>query len=471
MLFPTPEYACFFVLAFIGSWLLARWPAWHRLFLLLASYSFYGLWNWRFVPLLFGVSAFATGIAMLLQRTQSKGLRRALVTLAVLGLLSVLAIFKYLSFALATVAALFATLGARVEISVPELALPVGLSFFAFHGISLVVDSQRKQMSEQVTFVGGLLYVAFFPQLVAGPIARANQLLPQFTKPPHEGLDVAGAALLFARGLMKKALIANALAEHVVNPFYLAPQSAVSADAVLALYGYAVQIYCDFSGYTDMAIASAALLGYQLPQNFAAPYTAHSLRDFWRRWHMTLSRWLREYLYIPLGGSRNGRARTALALFITMTLGGLWHGAGMGFVLWGMSHGAMLVAERAWSTSSTPWVTRLRKSAGWRPLGWFLTFHFVCLTWVLFRSPSIDVAWEALRALVRPGRASLTGVATVLVLASLATQWIPSTWWERVAERWSKLPIAAQGAGVALVVLFVDALGPSGLWPFIYFQF
>jgi D-alanyl-lipoteichoic acid acyltransferase DltB (MBOAT superfamily) len=270
-------------------------------------------------------------------------------------------------------------------------------------------------------------------------------------------VDASAAFVLFLGGLAKKVLFANFLATHVVDPVYAAPEAATAVDALLAFYGYAAQIYCDFSGYTDMAIAAAMLLGYEFPQNFDSPYLAKSPQEFWRRWHISLSSWLRDYLYIPLGGSKKGKLRTALSLTVTMLLGGLWHGAGLTFLLWGALHGLALALQRL---------------VGRAP-GRLLTFHFVCVAWVLFRAPSLDVARAMFRALWHPtGAVTRGGFATAAtVLLALATQAVPARWTAAVAVRLGRLPLAAQALALSVGVVLIDALGPDGVLPFIYFQF
>jgi D-alanyl-lipoteichoic acid acyltransferase DltB (MBOAT superfamily) len=310
--------------------------------------------------------------------------------------------------------------------------------------------------------------------LVAGPILRASSFLPQLAAPPDpKAVDASRAFGLIVNGLVKKVLIANFLASRLVDPAFESPRLHGGLEALLAIYGYAAQIYCDFSGYTDIAIGSALLLGYRFPDNFNAPYLAQSPQDFWRRWHISLSSWLRDYLFIPLGGSRHGPWRTVAALALTMVLGGLWHGAAWTFVLWGALHGAGLIAHRLWSESSLGPIRRLRAARAWRVAATLLTFHFVCLGWVLFRAPSLETARELLGAL--GGRWELgpwMSVALVVALAAgLFGQAIPPAFGAAVRARASRLPLVAQGAALALAVLILEAMGPQGVAPFIYFRF
>ena len=267
------------------------------------------------------------------------------------------------------------------------IALPVGVSFFTFQAISYVVDVKRR-LVEPASTIDVAVYLSFFPHLVAGPIVRAREFLPQLATPRDPNHVAVGSGLaLIGLGLVKKVVIADYLARTVVDPVFAVPQSYHGADVLLAAYAYTAQIYCDFSGYTDMAIGLALLLGFVFPQNFRSPYRSLGFRDFWRRWHMTLSRFLRDFLYIPLGGNRKGKWKTYRNLFLTMLLGGLWHGAAWTFVLWGAFHGAGLCLEHGFARQ---W-ERVPK---W--LRWFVTFHLVVLGWIMFRAQSLSLFWATL---------------------------------------------------------------------------
>ena len=471
MLFPTVEYALFFVGAFAGAWALARRNDAHKLFLLVASWGFYAFWDWRFLPVLVGLSLEAALVAIALEQPGSEVRRRSLLGLGVGAVLLTLALFKYLGFAASVGLAALEGLGLSFSSPrLPEVALPVGISFFSFHAISLMVDAWRRRIPVRVRTLDALLYVAFFPQLVAGPILRASTFLPLLARPRNpSNIDLPLALQRIGLGLFKKAVLAQLLASALVDPVFDAPSEHSSLEVLLAVYGYAAQIFCDFSGYTDMALGSAALLGYAMPENFDAPYAAKSPQDFWRRWHISLSSWLRDYLFIPLGGSKGGPARTAAALGLTMVLGGLWHGAAWTFVAWGALHGAGLIIHRAWA-SWRP-VKSLRRSASWGVAAQVLTFHFVCAGWVLFRAPSLGSASELFTALVHgrsgPAPTWVAGIVLVALLVSL----IPGDGLAAARERFSRLPLVAQGAAFGLLVVALDAIGPRGIAPFIYFQF
>lgn len=475
MLFPTPEYALFFLVVFAAAWASRRSLCLHKALLLLASYFFYGYWDWRFLPLLVGISLVAAVVGRRLQVEARPAVRKAFLATGVTLALSGLAVFKYLGFASAAVVQLLDLLGLRhTPVAIPEIALPVGVSFFVFHGISLMVDAWRGRIPVRVTYLDSLLYVAFFPQLVAGPILRASNFLPQLAKPPDPAsVDAARALELIVVGLAKKVLVASYLATQLVDPVFASPMEHTGLEALLGVYAYAGQIYCDFSGYTDMAIGSALLLGYRFPENFDSPYHATSPQDFWHRWHISLSSWLRDYLFIPLGGSKKGPNRTLVNLALTMVLGGLWHGAAWTFVIWGAFHGAGLIVHRLWSQWEAPAVVRLRESAAWTWGSRLLCFHFVCLGWVLFRAPTLEATGEMLAAIASPWTTGpwLSALIVLTVALGVLGTWFPMAWREAARAQFAKLPVTAQGALFALVVLAIETAGPTGIAPFIYFQF
>jgi alginate O-acetyltransferase complex protein AlgI len=308
--FPTIEFAAFFVVVFVLSWALMPHPRAWRPFILAASYLFYGWIDWRWVLLLMASSVVNTVAAQVIARSPSDATRKRALIVAVAFDLGLLAVFKYLGFFVSEMDGALDSIGLGSPLPLVQIVLPIGISFFTFQAISYVVDVYRGE-TPAASLVDVAILQAFFPHLVAGPIVRANELLPQLRTPRDPRAVLAGPAIfLIVGGLLKKTVIADELARRVVDPVYNDPAAHSGAEITLAFYAFAAQIYCDFSGYTDMAIGLALLLGYQLPQNFNRPYLALSLRDFWRRWHITLSRWLRDYLYIPLGGSREGRLKT-----------------------------------------------------------------------------------------------------------------------------------------------------------------
>ena len=466
MLFPTVQFAIFFCVVLTASWALMPHPKAWKPFILTASYVFYAAANWRFCALLAALTIANQVAARLIHRVRDDPRRsKQIMAAAVVIDLGVLGIFKYYGFFVEDIGDLLDAAGLGLPLPLLSLALPIGVSFFTFQAISYVVDVRRGLIPPASLF-DFAIYLTFFPHLVAGPIVRAREFIPQLATPRKRSDVAVGAAVsLIAVGLVKKVAIADYLAREVVDPVFAVPQAYSAQDVVLASYAYAAQIYCDFSGYTDIAIGLALLMGFVFPQNFDRPYISLSLREFWRRWHITLSRYLRDFLYIPLGGNRKGRARTYVNLMITMTLGGLWHGAAWTFVLWGALHGAGLSVEHAVGER------RLARIPVW--LRWFVVLHVVVLGWILFRSPDLAAVGEFLSRLAHPGPATLWSVPVVLaVLAVFVVQAVPRDWRERMRSWVQRRHPVTLGLGLASVILLVGATVPSqGVPPFIYFQF
>jgi alginate O-acetyltransferase complex protein AlgI len=468
MLFPTLTFGLFFLLIYSASWLLKGSNEWRKIVLLIASWIFYGWWDTRFVLLLIASGVLNWGTARLILAADGKPrLRKALLGLGVAANLVILGFFKYYGFFMVQVEALLHLLSWQRDLSIMQVVLPVGISFFTFQGMSYVIDIYRRQTAP-ATLLDMTLLMSFFPHLVAGPIVRASHLIPQFQRAPEmtRGMAAMGISLI-VWGLFKKAVIASELSTGLVDGVFFDPSAHGSLDLVAAAYGYAVQIYCDFSAYSDMAIGIAALLGYRFPHNFNQPYRAVSLQDFWRRWHISLSSWLRDYLYISLGGSRHGLTRLCMSLMATMLLGGLWHGASWNFVIWGAIHGSVLVAERLW---------REYKPQAWRPLpawvGMAVTFHIVLLGWIFFRAATFDDALAFLGGIFGGGTsAMLTPMLLFLILLGMTFHFMPRYSIQHVAMRVRALPAPAVGLAAGLLILIVDAMRPEGVAPFIYYQF
>jgi D-alanyl-lipoteichoic acid acyltransferase DltB (MBOAT superfamily) len=463
MLFPTVEFAVFFPIVLALSWALMSRPVLWKPVIVVASYVFYAAANWRFCLLLGGVTLVNQLAARGIARRADDRRRRRIVAAAVGADLLALGIFKYYGFFVGDIDGALDAIGLGAPLPLMAIALPVGISFFTFQAITYVVDVHRREV-EPSPLMDVALYLSFFPHLVAGPIVRAREFLPQL-KAPRDPTRVAvgSGVLLIALGLVKKVVVADYLARSVVDPVFGVPQEFSAPDVALAAYGYAAQIYCDFSGYTDMAIGLALLMGFVFPQNFASPYRATGFRDFWRRWHMTLSRFLRDYLYIPLGGNRGGRLRTYRNLMITMVLGGLWHGAAWTFVIWGAFHGGGLVAEHAWRG-------RVR-TPGW--VRWAVTFHLVVFGWVLFRSQDLDLFAAFLSRLGDPGPATLLSVPVALAIGlTIGLQLLPERPLATVQARVERLRPAALAVGLAVVIVIAEAtVSNQGVAPFIYFRF
>jgi alginate O-acetyltransferase complex protein AlgI len=473
MLFPTVEYALFFLVVLGVAWSLYRFPVAHKSFLLLASYIFYGFWNWSYIPLLFGISLFSGLVAQRIQRSRTVSAKMCWLAAGVTVCLATLGYYKYTSFLMTTLLQAWGRFAPPPHIQVYSPLLPLGISFFVFHAISLLCDCYRGKVREPVKLGDALLYVAFFPQLIAGPILRASRFLPQLAiRRNPNSIRVNRACLLIVSGLFKKVVISNMLATRLVEPVFAVPQSFGAWDTLLAVYGYAAQIYCDFSGYTDIAIGCALLLGYRFPRNFNAPYTAADPQEFWRRWHISLSSWLRDYLYFPLGGSRKGKLRTTINLMVTMLLGGLWHGAAWTFVVWGGLHGFYLVGHRLWCHIGWRPLVRWRATASWRWASRILLFHAVCVGWVFFRASSFATAFTVFSRLTVPGVSTLaTGPVVIVLFLGLAGQYMPPRWRNGVEIELGRWPALARGAVLAVAIATIEILGPTGVAPFIYFQF
>src|SRR6266567_4511405 len=433
MLFPTVTFAIFFIIVLPVSWLLMPKPARWRLFMLAASYYFYGYWNARFVFLIAFSTVFNWTCGKLIYRTERDVVRRGIVGVAVSGNLGLLAYFKYYDFFVSSAQNLLDKTGIHIAPEIIAITLPVGISFFTFQALSYVIDIYRRTF-EPVSLLEFAVYESFFPHVVAGPIVRAAEFLPQL-KEKHDPrrVDASKAFFLIFLGLFKKVVLANFLATEIVDQVFASPGRHSALETLVGIYGYAVQIYADFSGYTDMAIGLALLLGFRFPQNFDSPYAAVSIQDFWRRWHMTLSRWLRDYVYIPFGGNRKANPRTYLNLLATMLLGGLWHGAAWTFVVWGGLHGSLLAIHRLWSRTLDevgwrPAVT-VRGSTAWRWASRILLLHAVSAGWVFFWASSFGIAFDVFRRLGAGGVVTLASVPICIVLfLGLAGQFMPARW-------------------------------------------
>jgi D-alanyl-lipoteichoic acid acyltransferase DltB (MBOAT superfamily) len=472
VLFPTATFTIFFLVVLPLSWLLMpRGERW-RPFIVAASYLFYSAWDWRFVFLLAASTLWNQQFALAIHRRRDPRGRKLLLLAAVTGNVALLGYFKYYDFFVTSTNNLFALAGVDVPVETRSIVLPVGISFFTFMAISYVVDVYRGDF--RPTGLGKFAaYLSFFPHLVAGPIVRPGELIPQLDSPRDPRyLDTSRAFFLIATGLFMKVVVANYLAANIVDEVFGAPTQHSSPEVLVGIYAYAVQIYADFFGYTNMAIGIALLLGFRFPQNFDAPYAATSITDFWRRWHMTLSRWLRDYVYIPLGGNRGSRLFTYRNLMLTMLIGGLWHGAGWTFVAWGAIHGTALVAERWWT--GRPGHVERRASSWRRAWHRFATFQVVCFAWIFFRADSFADAWDVVVRLFtawgEPSPLVTSGVLAAIAVG-IGSQYLPRRLPLSLMARFSRLPVPAQAVVLSLALLVTHAMGPEGVAPFIYFQF
>jgi len=465
MLFPTIEFGLFFIIVFAVSSMLVGRARVRSYFLLAASYVFYGWWDWRFCGLLALNAVMNYAAARLIEGVSAQEIKKILLGVVLSLNLAVLALFKYLDWFLQSLSDVLISIGFERDLPLFNLLLPVGISFFTFQGVSYVVDVYRGQVKAERSLFDVALYISFFPQLVAGPIVRAADFLPQLKKRPVLTNDrVALGMVLIVVGLFKKMIVANYLATLYVDDIFFDPLGRAPLDLLFGVYGYAVQIYCDFSGYSDMAIGLAALLGYHFSKNFDQPYRASSVRDFWRRWHISLSTWLRDYLYIPLGGSKGGRMRTARNLLLTMLLGGIWHGAAWTFVIWGMLHGVFRVAERAFARG-------IRKMPTF--IGTALTFHLVCLAWIFFRSETLQnaLAYSAGLFNANGREIELTPFIFLLIVGGILFQFTAPDLMERVGRVAGKMRWVTRTICFSAGLLTIQWISPTDVAPFIYFRF
>lgn len=433
-----------------------------QVFLLLASYTFYWVWSFKYSILLLLTTVVDFSVALWVDRTKHERLRPWILWISMGCNLALLAVFKYADFLSGSIAEL---VGHRPWPHL-DLVLPLGISFYTFMSMAYVIDVYRRELPATRDLLNFALFVSYFPHLVAGPILRAPELLPQLEKrQPFDWLNIRRGLALILWGMLIKVYIADSVA-HTVTEMYAGSSRASGFGLLMATYGFAVQIYCDFAGYSDIAIGSALLLGVRLPENFRQPYLSCSISEFWRRWHISLSSWLRDYLYIPLGGNRKGKVRTYANLMITMLLGGLWHGAGWHWVVWGGIQGAVMLIERMVGIGQEEPRSRLASV-----VRWLVTLHIVCLSWVFFRSSSIDHAREILLRIftLAPGEYFDGWVPAVylgLILSADRYQ-VRQRFVATLVNRPVLLRVIAYGAVVVLALTFAGATNPE----FIYFQF
>jgi D-alanyl-lipoteichoic acid acyltransferase DltB (MBOAT superfamily) len=483
--FNSIQYALFLPTVVVAYWALpkrARLPL-----LLAASYVFYGSWDYRFLSLIVISTASDFVIGRTLGRTEEEGRRRLLMAASLIVNLSILGFFKYFHFFVDSAAGLLTRAGLSANATFLEIVLPVGISFYTFQTISYTFDVYRRRMDPCQSPVLFAVYVAYFPQLVAGPIERARRLLPQLSadRRPPAVTELAGALGLIFLGLLKKVVIADRVGVYV-DQVYANHQDAGSMALSLGVLAFAIQVYGDFSGYTDIARGSSRLFSVHLMENFTQPHLSRNITEFWQRWHISLSSWLREYLYVPLGGNQKGRLLTYRNLIATMLLGGLWHGAAWTYVVWGGCHGVYLAIHRAFQgeTRTGPQLPRARHGdvGTERPdlprgprelLAVAATFTLVALTLVIFRAESLAQAFSIFGGLLSgtgPGPAP-GYVVEVLLLAALAFGLDVVA---RLRISWSDVAVArpqlaGAAAGLCLLLVVIASGAPS--IPFIYFQF
>ncbi|MEG2177507.1 MAG: MBOAT family protein [Bacteroidales bacterium] len=459
-------------------------------FLFAASLFFYYKTGGFFVFLLLISILFNYFWALQIEKQRKKTKRKIYLTLGVILNLSLLLYFKYNYFLIDLCNTIFNTHWQVVDylsalsnvlvgsdFTLDEIILPVGISFFTFQALSYIVDVYRKKIKAVHNFIDFGFYLSFFPQLVAGPIVRASDFIPQLKQ--HYQLSSKEFSLglfLIINGLIKKMFISDYISLQFVDRVFENPSLYTGFENWMAMYAYAIQIYCDFSGYTDIAIGIAAILGFKLPINFNSPYKAKSISDFWHRWHISLSSWLRDYLYIPLGGNRKGHSRTYLNLLITMLLGGLWHGANFKFLVWGGIHGGSLALEKLYQ--QTPLAHNAKYAKTMRIISIILTFHIVCFAWIFFRASSLEVGFEMFNLMFThigweyiPSIVANYALPLAITALGFTFHWLPYRIkaWYRFG--FYKLPILGKMSALLLVLLLIYQVQTSDLQAFIYFQF
>jgi D-alanyl-lipoteichoic acid acyltransferase DltB (MBOAT superfamily) len=416
------------------------------------------------------VATSANEASRALARTERPAARRALLLVSVVYYLGVLSIFKYWNFAFDSLAELAHALGVPLSPVHLRLVLPFGISFFTFETMSYTIDVYRRELEPAERYLDYLLFVCFFPHLVAGPIVRPRDMLPQLAALPRFDPKQQGEGLwLIGTGLLKKVAIGDVLAVNHASRVFDNPERFSSIEVLFGVYAYAIQIYADFSGYTDVALGSAKLFGYELPKNFDVPYTSKNLQEFWHRWHISLSSWLRDYLYIPLGGSRGSNAATYRNLMATMVLGGLWHGASWNFVIWGTLHGVALAGTRMFQRWRGPH-TRSRLGDG---AATWLTFHYVCFAWIFFRAPTFAHARVVVERIATGGllATNLPAKVVALIVLALVLHFLPRRWTDRLRDGFVGAPAPVQGALLAATAIALHLAAGAKAEPFVYGQF
>ena len=488
-IFTTPAFWIFFLITLGGYVFVYRRLALRSIYLFLISLYFYFKTGGLFLILLLLVTLIDYTLGILIFRSGKKSTARFWLILSLVSNLGLLAYFKYAEFITETINSVAGTdfrvfdllsslsnsvLGTSFDTS--YIILPVGISFFTFQSLSYTIDIFRKRMVPVRNIMDFGFYVSFFPHLVAGPIVRASVFMPQiYSKYSLTQREFSHSVFMIVKGLIKKIVISNFIAVNFIDRIFDSPALYSGFENLMAVYGYGLQIYCDFSGYTDIAIGVALILGFRLPINFNSPYKASSITDFWKRWHISLSQWLKDYLYISLGGNRKGRVRTWLNLFITMLLGGLWHGAALRFVIWGGLHGAALAINKIWRslTGNSGDKSKLLKLAGI-----ILTFNVVSFCWIFFRAENMENVRIMLLQIFNnfsPGLytdvyAAYAGVF-IVILTGYMLHFIPENFKESYRALFIRIPLAAQMVFLLLFALFLWQMRSTEMMPFIYFRF
>lgn len=477
MVLTSFPFAAFFLFVLVVYWASESRKTFRKSFLFCCGLFFYGSINIFYLPLLLFVGISNYLFALWMARTDTQRLRQVLLAANITINIGQLAFFKYYDFFYRSAASLL--LLADIQVPPPELqiSLPVGISFFTFQALSYAIDVYRDPRQAVRSPLDVLLFVSFFPTILSGPIMRARDFIPQLNADTREPIRYQEGYALILSGLFKKIVISSYLSEHIVRDVFQVPADYSSLAVLAAVYSYSIQIYCDFSGYTDLALGMGILLGFKLPENFMAPYRAIGLIDFWRRWHISLSLWLRDYLYIPLGGNRKGVLRKYVNLMITMLLGGLWHGADLKFLSWGGLHGLGLVVTHLFKDLAARAGFNAEGHPGLllpaRILGWFCTFNLVSFLWVFFQAEDWNRAIEIIGSALSFGTSGkgFEFLVVPAILTGLGIQFLGKYSYDLYLKLQERLPVPLQAAVAAMLVIMILKLGPVGVPPFIYFSF
>jgi alginate O-acetyltransferase complex protein AlgI len=467
LLLSSSTYFIFLVAIFFLYWPLARFRAVALAVLLFANYFFYAKWDLFYLALIPIASSCDYVLGLGLRDSKNPPVRKILVTASIVMNLSLLAGFKYMPFFLENWAQVTGH-----KAPAWHWTLPLSLSFYVFQALTYTIDLYRGDARGTRSYLAHLAAVSFFPTTLAGPITRVSSLVDQFEKRKFlDPADGGRALFLIGMGLMKKLMIADYLAANLVNRVFDFPNLYTGAETLIAVYAYALEIYYDFSGYTDIALGSAMLLGIKLPPNFNRPYAAESIADFWRRWHISLSNWLRDYVYFSLPGKRS-KIAPYLNLIVTMVIGGLWHGASWTFVVWGALHGAGLAVVRL-AQSAFPAKRGSEPSAVWRYARVFLTFHFVAFAWIFFRASSFENAALILSriASLTVSLANISGPLALILAIALVAHYVPKRWYDLSLSLYTRAPFYAQAAALVMLVIGLQNVLQTGAAPFIYTRF
>jgi D-alanyl-lipoteichoic acid acyltransferase DltB (MBOAT superfamily) len=488
-IFSTPAFWLFFLLVLAGYSLIYKKMFLRNGYLFLVSLFFYFKSGGLFLLLLLFITLVDYMCGLLIHNSRTRLMRRLFVLLSLISNLGILAYFKYTGFFVNTFNDLFSTdykvydflaafsnLHLGTSFNMNNIILPIGISFFTFQSLSYTFDVYRRKMAPVRNIIDFGFYVSFFPQLVAGPIVRASEFIPQLYNEFHLAKrEFSHALFLISKGLIKKIIISDFIAITFIDRVFDSPSIYSGFENLMAVYGYGLQIYCDFSGYTDIAIGLGLILGFKFPINFNSPYKASGIGDFWKRWHISLSRWLKDYLYIPLGGNRKGKFRTGINLLFTMLLGGLWHGAALRFVIWGALHGFGLLINKIWNSV---FGNRFKKGRIGRALAVFITFQFVSFCWIFFRAPDMYKAKMMFRQIIEnfsPGSYMTVlpayGSAFLLIFVGYVIHFLPEKIKESYRGLFIRIPLTGQFVVIMLIAILLYQMRTTDIMPFIYFRF